>query len=323
MPWNACFSSYPPDTLLAMQRFDLVLTNPPFQDTANRGKTRHKLWIDFTERVFEQYLAPGGILCQVSPSSFRSPSNRILSLIKRYRTYWIDFDCGEYFPEVASTFSHYAIQKVCDSEERTIYIGDRTQQEVVLGEDLFYLPNDHAPEAVGVHQKVIFQSRPKLPVRWDYVTCHNVLLKRSSTLSKSQTDLHVYPVFHTNRQIWWSSIRQDWAGAKKVMWSRSGYTLPFYDAGRLGGTDLAYFVLVDSDEAGRNLAHNMNLLLMRYVYATARWSGFGNERVFAALPVLPTDRALSDEECFSLFGLTPEEVSHVTGYLGANRAADE
>ena len=63
-------------------RFDNILTNPPFQDTVNRKKTPHKLWIDFTLDVFDRLLKDGGNLLQVSPASFASPSNVVPDLMR-------------------------------------------------------------------------------------------------------------------------------------------------------------------------------------------------------------------------------------------------
>lgn len=298
-------------------QFDVVLTNPPFQDTERRGKTPHKLWIDFTRAVFDRLLVSGGVLGQVSPSSFQSPNSRVLEIMKHYRTELISFDSESHFPQVGSTFAHYVIYKEQSRGERTKLVSGCRLLELTLDDDLLYLPNDLSEEGLSIHRKVVFSHRAKLHVEWDYVTCHNIRLRDpSSTLSRHQTETHVFPVFHTNAQTWWSSIRQEFAGEPKVMWTRSGYTKPFYDAGQLGGTDMAYFVRVSGDTEGRALAHNMNLLLMRYIYQTARWSGFGNERVFANLPDLPRDSCLTDDALFAWFGLTPEEVSHVRHLLG-------
>ena len=100
------------------------------------------------------------------------------------------------------------------------------------------------------------------------------------------------------------------------MWSRSGYTKPFYDDGVYGGTDMAYYVLVPDDESGLNLLSNLNTKLMKYILKTAKWSGFGNEKVFRALPNLPMDRRLSDLEMYVLFGLTEEERNYVENHVG-------
>lgn len=63
----------------------------------------------------------------------------------------------------------------------------------------------------------------------------------------------------------------------------------------------------------------MNRQLLHYIYRTAKWSGFGNERVFAGLPDLPRDRRLSDDEMFDLFGLIGEEVDYVRQSLVPRR----
>ena len=48
-------------------QFDTIVANPPFQDSENRNKTQHKLWIDFTKKSFDSWLKPSGHLLQVSP----------------------------------------------------------------------------------------------------------------------------------------------------------------------------------------------------------------------------------------------------------------
>jgi hypothetical protein len=297
-------------------QFDVVLTNPPFQDRVQRGKTPHKLWLEFTQASLSRWLVQDGLLVQVSPASFRSPSNRVLELMKAHRTEWIDLDVGHHFPDVASTFATYAIRRSDALGEATVVHQGDTDCELVFDQHLFYLPSVLSPEAIAVHRKVVFESEPKLAVEKDYVTCHNILLRRSDSLSKVPTDRHVHPVFHTNRQTWWSSILQDFAEVPKVMWTRSGYTKPFYDPGTVGGTDMVYFVRVESDDDGRALAHNLNRTLMRYIFMTGKWSGFGNERVFHALPDLPRDRCMTDEEMFDWFALTEEEVAHVRSVVG-------
>lgn len=297
-------------------KFDVILTNPPFQDSVARGKTPHKLWIDFTKTVFRTLLKPGGVLCQVSPSSFRSPSNEVLNIMKENQTQYINLDTSVYFEGVGSTFADYAIVKNPNKGTKTAISANGKTDRTVLNDSVFYLPNDFCAASLSVHQKVVFETPKKLGVKWDYVTCHNIRLKTDKSLSKERTGIHQYPVFHTNRQQWWSSNRQSWASLPKVMWTRSGYTKPFFDSGVMGGTDMAYYVLVESRQDGQNLAHNLNLMLMQYIFATARWSGFGNERVFSALPELPRDRRLSDEEMFELFALTESEISYVKSYLG-------
>lgn len=301
-------------------KFDLILTNPPFQDAVNRKKTPHKLWIDFTLNVFDRLLKDGGSLVQVSPASFASPSNVVLNLMGTHHTHVLRLDTDYHFPSIGSTFSDYWIEKSPNDTRPTKVMTSEDEFEVEIDSLVSYLPNDISRLALSIHSKVMFAPGPRLAVEWDYVTAHNI--RRYDTvpsLAEDRDAKHPYPVFHTNRSTWWSSIRQEWANKKKVMWTRSGYTKPFYDPGELGGTDMVYFVRVDSDTEGLALTHNLNTELLRYVYKSAKWSGFGNERVFAGLPDLPRDTALTDLEMFAHFGLTSEEVDYVKRSLAPAR----
>jgi hypothetical protein len=185
---------------------------------------------------------------------------------------------------------------------------------------MLYLPNDVCAVSMSIHSKVMFAARPRLGVEWDYVVAHNIRrYDADPTLAEERTERHIHPVFHTNRSTWWSSIRQDWADAMKVMWTRSGYTKPFFDRGVHGGTDMVYYVRVEDEAEGLALEVNLNTPLMHYIYRTAKWSGFGNERVFAALPDLPRDRALSADEMDEYFGLTAQEVEYVRATVAPRR----
>ena len=175
-------------------KFDVVVTNPPFQDRENRGRTPHKLWIEFTEYVFEHLLVDDGILCQVSPSSFQSPSNRILELMKKYDTERIDLDTGVHFPGVGSTFSDYTIRRRVGGDGYTLITRDEQEFKVRLDASVMYLPNDMCEESLSIHRKVIFTPEEKLAVEKDYVTCHNIILRKGDSLSKEETATHIYPV---------------------------------------------------------------------------------------------------------------------------------
>lgn len=293
-------------------QFDVVLTNPPFQDSVNRKKTPHKLWIDFTMAVFDRLLSEGGDLIQVSPASFSSPSNVVLSLMGENQTMVVRFDNEHHFPEIASTFADYWVKKIPNDSRPTVIVKSGERFAVELDGRMAYLPNDLSKHSLAIHSKVMFGEGGRLPVEWDYVTAHNIRRYGDEpTLVEVRDESHTHPVFHTNRSTWWSSIRQEWASEKKVMWTRSGYTKPFYDAGVHGGTDMVYYVRVASDDEGNNLAANLNSQLMHYVFRTARWSGFGNERVFVSLPDMPRDRSFSDYEMCDFFQLTTEEVEYL------------
>ena len=281
-------------------QFDVVATNPPFQDTTKKKKTQHKLWINFTLKTFNDWLKPEGILLQVSPSSFLSPSNKILQIFKSKEVKFLHLDTKKYFPNVGSTFADYVIKNKSGVEETKIFT-QNGEFKYRIDSSLFYLPVDLSKHSLSIHNKVMFRTKVHLDVKYDYVTCHNVNIPRKTgIISKIQKEEFIHPLLHTNVQIWYSKIKQDWASKKKIMWSRSGYTKPFYDDGLLGGTDMVYYIIVNDRKSGENLSHNLNSLLLRYIFKTAKWSGFGNEKVFCRLPNLPLDSKMSEEDYNSI-----------------------
>ena len=301
-------------------KFDVILTNPPFQDSVNRKKTPHKLWIDFTLAVFDRLLVDGGSLVQVSPASFSSPSNVVLDLMTQNATRTLRFQNGSHFPDVGSSFSDYWIVKREHDDVPTRVTTASEEFTINLDGSVPYLPNDISGLSMSLHSKVMFRNHQRLPVEWDYVTCHNIRRRdQPPTLVEKESPSHPYPVFHTNRSTWYSSIRQDWAGEKKVMWTRSGYTKPFFDPGELGGTDMVYYIRVQDENEGHALTSNLNTSLFQYIFRTAKWSGFGNERVFSTLPEVPRERALSDEQMFAHFDITTEEAEYVDRTLAPRR----
>lgn len=292
-------------------KFDTIVANPPFQDVVNRNTTPHKLWIDFTKRTFSDWLKDNGTLIQVSPSSFASPSSKVLQIFKDKKTLWIDFTPKKYF-NVGSTFAHYAIVNSPDDGTLTEIINDDVLH-INVNDAFLYIPSDVCSTSLSIHNKVMFSTKNKESVRHDYVTCHNITLGK--TLSKEKTDRFIYPTFHTNKQIWWTSLDQECRTKNKVMWTRSGYTKPFFDPGYYGATDMVYWIEIDD---GTGLAHNLNSKLMQYIFNSAKWSGFGNEIVFQNIPYLST-RAFTDDELYALFDLDEREVEYVESMAKGSR----
>jgi hypothetical protein len=341
-------------------KFTKIFGNPPFQDNTTKKKTQHKLWPIFTDKAVNEWLVDGGSLLWISPTSWGSPSNKVFEILKENDLQEINFDTGHHFPGVGSTFSNYKLVKQPTTGSTNI-TKDGKSFSFPIDNDSLYIPNDFCKDSMGVHKKVIFDTKDKFTLNYDYVTCHNVIRhakklhekkiskcslgiskllmskdpKREAvdkmidkyfsliserdsveiTVSEVKTSEHIYPIFHTNNKIWYSSVKQSIASKKKVMWSRSGYVKAFYDDGKLGCTDMGYFILVDNDVEGKRLEHFLNSELMTYIFKTAKWSGFGNEIVFSSIPKIDLSKDHSDLDYYKMFGVTMKEIAYIQSIL--------
>ena len=142
-------------------QFDVVATNPPFQDSTNRKKTQHKLWINFTQEAFNKWLKPGGLLLQVSPSSFLSPSSKVLKLFQQKVVEFLRLDIKDYFPTVNSTFAYYSVVNSNTKGEYTTIVNEKGSFKKKIDNNIFYLPNDFCEESLSIHKKVMFDYNNK------------------------------------------------------------------------------------------------------------------------------------------------------------------
>jgi len=72
--------------------------------------------------------------------------------------------------------------------------------------------------------------------------------------------------------------------------------------------------LVEDDKQGKILQDNLDTELFQYILKTAKWSGFGNEKLFSALPKMPVDKKLSNEEMYDFFSLTNNEIDYIKSF---------
>lgn len=337
-------------------KFNNIFGNPPFQDNDKRKKTQHKLWPEFTLKAVNEWLKDEGNLVWITPQSWGSPSNKILQLFKGNQVESINLDTKEHFPDIGSTFSHYHIVRKESGSPTSIVKEGKSFNYTINNSVLYFpndfndtsleihrkvMFNDKQKYKINydyvtchnvirhahkLHQKKIDKKvdllKSCVSVSKATAISNDVigLIKKKSTIevtiSETKTSTHIYPVHHTNNKTWYSSIKQDFADKKKVMWSRSGYTKPFYDNGTLGGTDMCYYILVNTDKEGEQVNNFLNSDLMTYVFKTAKWSGFGNEIVFSNIPKVDLSKCKTQQDYYSLFGITQQEIDYINVIIG-------
>jgi hypothetical protein len=284
-------------------KFDVAVGNPPFQGNnevdCNRTQPKnHNLWTKFIHKCFSDLVKDDGYVAFVTPDSWMSPSNKIFQLFKEYQLLQVDLECSKYF-NVGSSFTAWVAQK------------SPVTKETVLGtvsvnlKDFPYLPRN-VEQTLGIHKKVISSSNARMPVVGD-TTCHS----SKEVVALQQCDHFCYPLLHTNAQERYSKIKSKYFDHIKVMWTLSGNYIPHIDLGVKGFTEVNQAIIAKDETQANNILSIMNSDLYRFIVTTAKWSGFLNGKVFTMLPKLDFDKSWSNDEIYTEFGLTLEEIAIV------------
>lgn len=292
-------------------KFDVVFTDPTASTRGRGGRPPARTWVAVAENALTQWLKRNGVLYQVVPTAFSTPHHPLLQFLRTHTTTWVDFDVAGILGRGAFT-SVAVINTANPTFKGTKVIKDGQQWLTILDDSIHWLPIDLCEEALNIHRKAMFVTRKKLDVHVD-PSLKITKARIGKTISPEESAEFPYPVLHTTG-TWYTNKQQDWATDRKVMWTRGG--LPFFDRGELGGTDQTYYIPVATEKAGKILADNLNTLLMRYLFETAKWPGYNRHDAAFALPAVPTHKRLTNEQMFDLFNLTPKERAYVTRRMG-------
>ncbi len=336
-------------------KYDVIVGNPPFQNKEKRNTTPHKVWIEFTHQAFAQLEDNGALLwispaswgspsnkvfkyfCnyQVESVNFDTAeyfpgigstfSNYLIYNTSTMQQPTVITKSGKTFTATLDESVKYLANDFCELSfnihKKVMF--DSTQKldinydYVTCHNVIRHALKLHDKKIARAHQAVEKAKTDKALKRAE-ARLENLMATRDNvqiTISEEQTSTHTFPILHTNNKIWYSSVKQDFADKKKVLWSRSGYTKPFYDDGNYGCTDLCYYVLVDNDQEGEALTQNLNSDLFKYIFATARWSGFGNDKVFKMVPDLKTLAPLTNTQMYEKYNITTAEQKYIAQYL--------
>lgn len=283
-------------------KFSIIAGNPPFSDF-NDISSKMPLWCEFSTTSYS-LLEKNGIIGFITPSSWMSPKNSLFELMKKGNLKSVSCNISHYFPDVSSTFTYWILQK-------SVYDGSTKFNDLIINlNDCPYLVED--TNSLSIHQKVMFAKNKKLKIKAD----GKASSADKSNISNNKTDLFPYEIFHTNAITFWCKKQPKDLTKSKVIFTTSGYLKPFYDEGKIGVSECSRYCLVKNKQEGIRLVSILSSKLFQYIVTTAKWSGYINGTVLTLLPALDLTETWSDENLYTYFKLTDEEIKEVEKYFG-------
>jgi site-specific DNA-methyltransferase (adenine-specific) len=291
--------------------FDVILGNPPYQETSKTGGVQpkaHNLWSKFIVESLNNNLSTGGVVSFVTPTSWGSPSNDVFKLFKKNNLVLINTEISNHF-DVGSTFSYWIVKNEA-------YIGNTNINGVNFDLNNFdYIQSDINSISTKIHK--IFNESPFPKFNWDGDTTTNHSSKKENQWSDKYSTTHPYKVYHTNAQSYYSKIKSKSHDDFKVYLTISGYYNPLFDNGTISTSEVVPYIIVKSKKEGENLLNILNSKLYKYIVSSAKWSGFINKDILRILPNIGTNKEWSDGEIYNKFGIKSiEDINYIENYVG-------
>ena len=273
--------------------FNVVITNPPYQDNDNKAKN-NKLWMKFVELCFD-LCEEGGNISLVTPTSFvgptRTPAKNRSRLLEEFNLHQVDYTSGDSFDVGVDICSWSATKEPYSGETKVIdSSGERT---IDLRVEL-PLPSD---------KKVPYELAEKI---------EKVI--RDPNTPKIQGFFHEEKFEEGEHEVFWSGRNKtkfssklpDNSGRLKLVASFSAsYRKWFVTDKPCSGFNKFWFV--DSHEEGVELGETFSQPVLQFFLDTWRkTSGF--TPAIKCKDMIPDLRGMTDQEINDLFDLTEEEV---------------
>ena len=190
-----------------INKFDVIVGNPPYQDgSGNKGKG-HTLWTKFVENAINKWLKNKKYLVFVHPSLWRQIDHPLLNLMKPLQIKYIEIhnvEDGQRMFRCSTRYDWYLLKNITYEKITTIKGEDGIITKIDLRQWKF-IPNKLFKEI-----KLLMDSPYKITI----IHSESKYEVRRNWMSHNKTEEHIYPCIYTidkedNPSFKWSKINSN------------------------------------------------------------------------------------------------------------------
>jgi site-specific DNA-methyltransferase (adenine-specific) len=275
-----------------VEKFDIVMGNPPYQDgTKSQGKNS-SLWTKFILKS-NLTLKKNGYLLFITPFSWIAPSesqkNDLKNIFFENSLLYLNTECIKYF-DVASTFSYYLIQK--NGKKNNTNVNNKFN----INLDLPFLPTIIKEETLSICFKLFFSKK-------------NSLKFSSGLRNDNIIENGIYGVWYGSNLKRTNILGGNW-NKKKIIVNKPGYLNARFDNGVYNSSGNNYWLEVNDENEADNLLSFFNTNFSKFILEKlCKYSGYNSLGVLKKLPEDLLSIEWTDEKLFEYFNLTEEEIN--------------
>lgn len=306
------------------EKFDLVLANPPYQDSANTSSYTN-LWSPIYAKAFD-LLKDHGYLAMVTPRTWATPKNEsrdsqtshVQNIISNHAVYVNIDECKRHFNNIGSTFTYSVVSKK-STRGKPVTLKTNIDEFTVddFPDIINSLPKNISKESISIFRKVL--SGPFFEKEKGTTPKGNMIHDRDRT--DINANKFPYKVQYSAGTIKWSDTPSHLQYSKKIIWAnQTAKDYPIFDTGESAPANRGAVYLVESDDHGRNFIDYIRSNLMQFIVSEQRFHhGMLNTRVISSIPQIDLNRKWSNQELYDYFELSKDEVDFIEARFSKNK----
>lgn len=294
-------------------KFDLFITNPPYQSTdedGNRNDQAKNLWTKFVKLGHDR-TKDDGIFTLVTPASWANSETADIGkgdgpnsvkffkdYFQRYKTIALNInECKRHFNE-GSSFSYFIVEKTLTDNFITKVKSDVDEFNIDL-RNVHTLPRQLSKDNIDILEKVFYSNKEKMG--W---IGNNLPETKNADYSNNKDKNHTFKCYHTPASPYvFSDTQIKNHKTSKVMVSVSGEYKPYYDDGKLGYDPFIVLYVLKKGETLENLKSVLDHPLYKFVMDQTRFAGFLGP-MLPLLPSLEFTKKWKYQEVYDAFNIT-------------------
>lgn len=295
-----------------LDKFDIIVANPPyakFLDNGKRASKNHNLIQAFLEKSLN-LLKPNGYLVFITPDNWMSfaDRNQVIKKITSLQIIHLNIHgAKKYFPKVGSSFTWYVVQN-CPFYKDMIVEGvfkKDTYTATVPSGSRQYIPLFYNRTVYQILKKTIDnEDIPKFQVETSS-DLHKYTKRH--LIRETQDEIHTYRLIHTPHQTVYASKPHKFQEGYKVFLSTTDKYNVFVDD--CGMTQSIAFIRCNDINDAEKIMQILKHPLYVFLNNICRWGNFNNVRILQRFPI-----PLDDTNIYDSFGITKEEQDLIIRY---------